>query len=222
MSDTQLTHSEESTDADLLDLDIAELRRFAKLMGVNAQRDWKKEDFVKAIKAKHAAAELSIHTSALSETNLGKDPLPPGHARILVHRDPSPGHSNSPIPVGLNGRTFFVPRGVEVVIPLEYVDVLADAKSTILRQKKEPSRDEPYGQVVEEDILSYPFQVLAVRPHERGSKFKSNMDQRSMMYERRVKFVQEFGKWPTIGELLEFENSRRLQDKVDAHLTLKK
>jgi hypothetical protein len=212
MSDIELTHSDESRDDAFSDLDIADLRKYAKLMGISAQRDWKTEDFVRAIKTKQNAAALSYTEDTSTEGSPNK--LKPGEARIIIFRDPSPGHSNSAVPLGLNGRQFLAPRGVEFVIPLEYIGVLADAKARTIVQKEAPSIHSPEGRVVEEDILSYPFQVLEVCPHNAKSRFQSGADQRASMYNRRLAFVEEFGKWPTLGELMEFEKTQREEKRT--------
>lgn len=199
---TDMTKPQKDEAADISELSISDLRKWAKLMGINAQRDWTATDFVRAIKAQQEAARY-MQTSSGSE-------IAPGHARVLVHKDPTPGHSNSAIPLGLNGRLLFVPRGVEFTMPIEYVGVLADAKCTITVQKKEPDRDNPQGVVVDEVMQSYPFQVLEVRPHTEASQFKrANYDNRAETYKRRVAFRDAIGKWPTTGELIDWEKNNR-------------
>lgn len=214
MSENVLTHKDES-EGTLETLSIGELRMYAKLMGISARRDWSKEDFIKAIKIR----QDSVYGGSGDEDK--DNDLPPGYARILIMRDPTHGHNNSPIPLGLNGRTFVAPRGVEFVIPLEYINVLADAKSKILRQVEAPSLHKPEGVVKEEEIYSYPFQVLKVRPHTKESAFKSQLDQRGAHYNRKFKFYQDIGKWPTVGELMEYERNQRELLTVERHLATK-
>lgn len=214
MSENILTHEEESGET-LDSLNMAELRMYAKLMGISARRDWSKDDFVKAIKIRQ---ESVYGGSSVEDTD---DDLPPGHAKILIMRDPTPGHNNSSIPLGLNGRLFIAPRGVEFNIPMEYINVLADAKSKVLRQVEAPSLHKPEGVVKEEEIYSYPFQVLKVRPHTKDSAFRSQLDQRGAHYKRRLKFYETVGKWPTMGELLEFERNEREILTVERHLATK-
>jgi len=209
MSDIELTQQDESGDT-LEELDIAELRKYSKLLGVTAQRDWKKEDFVRAIQAnQQAQALLKYANIGASSDGSPSSTLKPGFARILMHRDPIPDAANSPVPIGLNGRFFHIPRGIEVDIPLEYVNVLADAKVKVIRQKKEPSPSNPQGEVVEEDILSYPFQVIEIRPYLPGQKFNSSLDQRAVVAGRKAAFHREYGKYPTTGELLAWESQKK-------------
>ena len=211
------------------------LKKLAKDYGISAQRDWKREDYVKQIKiaqgdsipnAVQAPAEAAAPVAATrdekaeeaallanyslpsqSHKNDANGELKPGYARIVLHKDPTPGHSNSPVPIGLNGKFYVVPRGVESDLPLEYVDVLIAAKQSVMRQKSEPSAANPAGEVVWEDIYSYPFQVISVKP---GKAFSSAIDQRGSVARRKKAFVDKIGKWPTTGELMEFEKEERL------------
>ena len=203
MTDKNLTQVDESADDTLRNLSIGDLRKYAKLMSITAQRDWTAEDYIRAIKAQQEAAK---YTSQLSSDST----LAPGYARVLIHKDPTPGHANSHVPLSLNGRTFLVPRGTPQTVPIEYVGVLADARSYITTQKKEPSREQTQGEVVEELIQSYPFQVLEMRPHTDGSAFVSRNDQRAARYAKRAAFRDIFAKWPTDAELQKWESEKRI------------
>lgn len=172
------------------DLDMASLRKVTKLLGISAQRDWSKEDFIAAIKAKQENVNAP---SLVFDNSLAPKP---GYARIIIHRDNSPGHKNPPIHAGINGRIFSIPRGVEVDIPEPLVGVLSNARSLVLRQT-----DDNEGRTTYKDSMtqSYPFQVLAVTP----GKFENNVDGRAANFERRKAFNTKFGRWPTKGELEE-------------------
>lgn len=224
---------QEERDLNLDTCHFGALKALAKQYGIAAQRDWKRDDYVKqikiaqgspvanAVKAEEAApaavqpqadeeAALLANYSLPSQShkNDANGVLKPGYARIVLHKDPTPGHANSPVQVGLNGQFFHIPRGIEVDIPLEFVDVLIAAKQSVMRQKAEPSAANPAGEVVWEDIYSYPFQVVSVKP---GKAFKSSIDQRGSMARRKEVFAAAIGKYPTTGELLEFEKEQRLQ-----------
>ena len=220
MTDNQLTHLDESGAEDLNDLNIAELRQTAKLLQITTQRDWKKEDFVAAISKKLEAARLIESIGGVSTG--AESTLKPGEAKILIHRDPTPGHANNNIQIGLNGRIMNIPRGVEVVLPLEYVNVLADAKQTVIRQVKAPNELYPEGIVEEREIQSYPFQVIELRPHTKASRFNSPLDQRGAYYARREAFRDEVGKWPTSGELIEWEKAKREDARMERKIALSK
>jgi hypothetical protein len=212
---------DESRDEDNLhDLDIAELRQTAKLLAIPAQRDWKKEDFVKAISRKLEAVRLAESIGSMSTGSESK--LQPGQARILIHRDPTPGAANSNIQLGLNGRFLNVPRGVEVTVPLEYVNVLSDAKQIVRTQVRAPNESMPEGVIEEREIQSYPFQVIEMRPHSKTSRFQSNLDQRAAYNARREAFVKDQGKWPTAGELQEWEKAKKEDARIERKIQLSK
>lgn len=233
MSNDNLVQDERDLNLDTCHFGL--LKKLAKDYGISAQRDWKREDYVKQIKiaqgetipnavpapvvvevaepakrdekAEEAALLANYSLPSQSNKNNANGELKAGHARIVLHKDPTPGHANSPVQVGLNGQFYHIPRGVEVDIPLEFVDVLIAAKQSVMRQKTEPSAANPAGEVVYEDIYSYPFQVIAVKP---GKAFRSAIDQRGTIARRKEAFVQKIGKWPTTGELMEFEKEERL------------
>ena len=167
------------------DMKIADLRKVAKLLGITAQRDWTAEDFVRAIKAKQEGnAPALVFDNSLAPK--------PGFARIIIHRDMTPGHKNSPLHVGVNGLLYSVPRGVEVDIPIPHVGALKNAYSKQIVQ----TSDNEYK---EQDLQSYPFQVLAITP----GKFNNPGDSRATNEARKQAFVKEFGRYPTKGELEE-------------------
>ena len=219
-------------ETDVLDgATIGDLRSLAKSYGIKAERSWDRARFVEEIVKAQAAGVAPDFTSVDDEDNeaerliaeystrtASNGTVPtgapkPGFARVIVHRDPTPEHSNSPIPVGLNGRMFMVPRGVPVDLPIPYLGVLKDASQHVVRQSKEPTPSNPEGVVVEEDILSYPFQIISLTP---GGKFVNNLDQRSTNAQRRKAFHSELGRWPTEGELREWEKEK-LADKRKAN-----
>lgn len=203
---------------------IGELRALAKSYGIKAERTWKGEDFLKAIAEAQDAGEVpdlstasaeqseadklianySIPTSR-SESAAASGQPKPGYARIIVHKDPTPGHANSAVQVGLNGRFFNIPRGVAVDVPIPYLGVLRDAVHLVRRQIKEPDSNNPNGTFAEEEILSFPFQIISLTP---GGKFANAIDQRSLSAQRRQRFADALGRWPTDGELAEWEKTQ--------------
>lgn len=187
----------------LEDMSIAQLRAAAKFIGITAQRDWKASDFVEAIQAKQKQNTMTEYV--FDNSNAPK----PGMARVLIHRDPSPGHKNSPVPLAVNGRHVFVPRGIEVDIPLEYVEVLQNAKTIMKKEVESAGAFSPGGRFKDEATTSYPFQVTAFTP---GGKFFSQLDNRKVAYERRKAFLDAFGKWPTEGELKEAIRAKIIKD----------
>lgn len=174
-------------------LDIGQLRKAAKLLGIDSKNTWTKEDFVAAIQAKQHENE---HLQTVFDTSIGPAP---GFARVLIHRDPSHGHKNGPIHLGVNGRLISIPRGGEFDIPIPYVEVLKNAVTvhTIASEGGHGGSTEGNSMFKEEPRTSYPFQVIAITP----GKFQNSHDGRSGKYAKRKAFFDEFGSWPTDGEL---------------------
>lgn len=194
--EASLVTGKEQTDA-VDGLDIASLRKFASIMKIRASRDWTKEDYVAAIKAKQESNTLT--TFVFDPT---KAPAP-GYTRVKIHRDPSPNHKNSSVHVGVNGYIMGVPRGVEVDIPTPHIEALANAVQIDVAMAQEANRENPGGVYKDELRLSYPFQVLATTPGE----FINTHDSRAQHYKARLKFFKEFGAWPTEGELKELKKA---------------
>lgn len=178
------------------DLDIATLRQYAKLSGIQAKRDWTKEDFVIAIKSRQTVSS----TSFVFDDSLAPKP---GYARIVVQRDPQPGHKNSPIHSAINGRIYQIPRGIQVDVPIPLVEVLKNAitKDTV---EQAASANSPGGVYQDVERLSYPFQVIAITPGE----FHNPIDNRSAVYKMRKEFHDNFGTWPTAAELAEYRKAK--------------
>lgn len=187
-----LTNAQDERSEDALDtLKISDLRKFAKILGITAQRDWTMEDFLLAIKQRQEQSGVSLA--------LGENAPKPGYARVLIHRDPTPGHKNTPVHLGLNGTLIAVPRGVEVVIPADFIEVLQNAITTKKEQTRQASGENPAGVFEDVQSVSYPFTVVAHTP----GKWHNPHDGRAANYARREEFWKKFGRWPTHGELNE-------------------
>lgn len=189
-------NDEVKDDNEILDavdgLEIGELRKAAKALGIPAERTWVKKDFIEAIQKKQNESGGVMNFMP----NAGDAPAP-GYARLVIHRNPAPGHKNTPIHVGFNGMLYQIPRGINVDVPKEFIGVLKDA---VVKETREV---EP-GKYVEEDQPSYPFQVLAITP----GKWKNPNDNRAAAFKIRKDFFNKHGVWPTAGELREFKASR--------------
>lgn len=203
MNDQMIENSdaqEERSQLDVLDnLDIAMLRKAAKVLNIQAQRDWDKGDFVAAIKAKQ---EQKTAADVVFDNALGPKP---GHARIVLHRDPTPGHKNGPVQCGVNGRLLHIPRGVEVDIPIPHMRALESARATITRQQQGNSRDNPSGLYKDEELMSYPFQLVAITP---GGTFSNPNDSRQVQARAAQAFADVFQRYPTGGELAKWNDAQ--------------
>lgn len=175
-------------------LDIGQLRRAARLLGVTSEKTWTKEMYVEAIQAKQREDE---GIRAVFDLNIGPAP---GHSRILIHRDPSPGNPNSPVFVAVNGRGIYIPRGAEFDIPNPHVEALRNAVVLVKEEVTASSSENPGGVFKEQPRTSYPYQVLASTP----GPFINTNDGRHIKYAKRKAFLDAYGSWPTDGELKEF------------------
>lgn len=83
----------------------------------------------------------------------GQDGRERVYYRILIPNEEKPG-GEEPVPVGVNGRSMFIPRGQPVEVPEEYVEVLENAEAYVY---------EPYdgnglgGLKPPRAVKSYPF-----------------------------------------------------------------
>lgn len=193
MSDVEKTEAQSQLEA-VQALDIGQLRRAAKLLGITAERTWTKENFVAAIQNKQANEEL---VNAVFDLNIGPAA---GYARVIIHRDPSPNHKNSPVHLGVNGRLIAMPRGAEFDIPIPFVEALKNATSLVTESAAESSKENPGGVYKEQERMSYPFQVISVTP----GPFINTNDGRGAKYAKRKAFFDMYGNWPTDGELKEY------------------
>lgn len=183
-------------------LTMPQLRKAASLLGIKPERHWRSEDFVEAIQDHQRQASLA---TAVFDTNIGPKP---GYARVVIHRDPTPNHANSPVHLMLNGRIIAVPRGGEYDIPIPFVNVLKDAVTTVKQEAGTASGNSNVSMFVDENKTSYPFQVVSITP----GRFTNPIDQRSAKYARRKAFFDMYGAWPTDAELKEFEKAKMQND----------
>lgn len=204
MSDNEHSdvQQEERSQAEVLNgLDMSDLRKFAKLMGITSQRDWTKEDYVAAIQAKNR----KNNTAVVFDNGLG---IPDGHMRVLVHRDPTPGHANKPVHFGVNGLIFAIPRGLEVDVPKIIESAMKDAITVYTEQDEMPSRDNPGGTYKENPRQSYPYQVLGYG----NGDYVNEKDTRWRAYADKQKFFDLYGAFPTEGELKEWKKAQMNKD----------
>ena len=191
--------NDEVKDDGLSTADIATLRRVAKLLGVKAAPNWDKQTFIEEINKKGSGLEIP------TDPNGPK----PGYARIIIHRDPTPGHKNTPIHAGVNGMVLQIPRGIEVDVQIPFVEALKNSVQMVPELVEEGNARNPSGSYKDVPKMSYPFQVLAITP---GENFRNPHDNRVVSYERRKAFESQFGRWPTRGELEEAMKAKIIKD----------
>lgn len=175
----------------LEDYDIAQLRKYASLQRVAITKEMKKTEIIEAIKAKMKDRD-TVHLAEVGS-------LPrPGFARIMLHRDPTPGSANRPVYVQVNSYKCTVPRGVEVDVPIKVLNVLNDSIET----RKEEDLSQPFNSPQRYrniKVHSYPFQTIAITP---GPDPRPDGAKQSN-YGPRFKFMKMFGRWPKRFELME-------------------
>lgn len=208
MTDQIESQTQEESDqlTNIDSLNMASLRQYAKLLKISASRDWDKNDYIEAIKATQAG---NNETSLVFNETIGPKP---GYTRVIMNRDPTPGHANSPIQVGVNGYLLHIPRGIQVDVRNEIVASLLVAKSSTSQQIEGPSNANPVGVYRDEEMLSYPFQVMASTPG--GTKWASPVDNRAKVHEQKAAFEKVMGRWPTSGELKEAIKANIIKNTV--------
>jgi len=72
---------------------------------------------------------------------------------INIAKQDKPGGSE-PVPVGVQGVLYTIPRGIDVDVPASVVEVLKNAIQDIVTQ------DQDTAEIMHEDVLSYPYQVI--------------------------------------------------------------
>lgn len=182
----------------LEDLTRAELmKRAVAVYNVSITKDMTKDQIIAAIRQKEKVGTFI----QLAEKHTGPKP---GWTRIIIHKNTDPKASNRQVFVGINGRRYYIPRGVEVDVPHKIVALLDTVKDKVLKENEmEPtnSRNRFYW----EEGHTYPFNVIAVNPGpdpqpgdelSRGAKIAPKQEYR-----------RKFGHWPTDQELRDAQRS---------------
>lgn len=178
---------------DFNNMPIGKLREYASHMHIPLARTATKEEIKAAI-----ARKLNGRTSAVLADKDTK--IPPGHAKIVINEDPTPGSQQIPVYLNANGYVCTIPRGKEVIVPMRVIRVLQDAKVKRLVQK--PVQDQ-YGREVFQNttvtVPSYPFQVLEMVPGE--EPLTNHEKQKQKTNGPRERYAALFGRYPRPAEL---------------------
>lgn len=180
-------------DLELESYTIEKLRKYATLNRVAFTSTMTEKEIIAAIKAKNKDRDFIKVAEAGSMPD-------PGFARIMLHRDPTPGAGNRPVYVHVNGYKCTVPRGVEVDVPHKVVNVLNDARETRKEEDLNEALNSPrrYRNTM---VHSYPFQTIAITP---GPDPRPGLERgKAAKYGPRLDFAKRFGRWPKRSELLE-------------------
>lgn len=98
--------------------------------------------------------EATESTEATAKVTRAKKPQGEGLSGKMVKLTISKDGSKGDVPVGLNGNVFLIKRGVEVVVPVEYMEVLQNAIETHKIQDKQT------GEMKDVEVQSYPFSAV--------------------------------------------------------------
>lgn len=174
-------------------MNLPQLKKYCALFRLPVPNEATKEDLVELLKQRAQVKEMAV----VAETS---NRPAPGWCRIEVNRDPTPGHSNRPIYVAINGYRITIPRGTPVDVPIKIRDVLNDAREYKLVE----NQDEPLNSTrryMRQAVLSYPFQVLDINP---GPDPRPGYEQaKQAQYGPRKQFYDMFRRWPKRHELIE-------------------
>lgn len=197
---------------DFNEMPIAKLREYAKHMQIPMSRDAKKEELIDAIKHK-----LEGRTAAVLAEEGGK--VPPGHAKIVINEDPTPGSKNFPIYMNVNGYQCTIPRGKEVIVPQRIVRALADAK---VKRRQVQFIPDQYGREFPREVTvtvpSYPYQVLEMTPGE--EPLTPAEIRKKVTFGPRKRYAELFGHWPRPAELRRAVEKGLIKIQDDEHINL--
>lgn len=172
---------------------IGKLREYAKHMQVALAKTATKTEIVQALEKK-----LAGRSSPIIAAVDGK--VPPGHCKIIINEDATPGSKNYPIYMNINGYECTIPRGKEVIVPQRVVRTLNDAK---VKRRTQIEVQDDYGRNVFREttvvVPSYPFQVLESVPGPEPLTALEISKKKSMGPRNRYRAL--FGRWPRGHEL---------------------
>lgn len=132
----------------------ADLVTYANMTyGCNVNSKLSKDDLIQTIE--RSARKFSGNTDIqVSDSNV----LKPGYARIKISKTELNKHGR-PVIVSLNGKAASLPVGLEIIVPLAYVEILNNAVQ--YKYEVDPAND---NELVRQEVHSYPFSVIEMAP----------------------------------------------------------
>lgn len=178
---------------DFDNMPIATLREYASHMQLPLAKTATKQEIKAAIVKKLAGRAAPLLATATST-------VPPGHAKIIINEDPTPGSIQVPVYLNCNGYVCTIPRGKEVIVPMRVVRTLMDSKVKRLVQNRTMDN---YGREIFQNqtvtVPSYPFQVLESTP---GPEPLTNHEkQKQRTNGPRARYWSMFGHYPKPADL---------------------
>lgn len=185
--------SDEQNKVNLSEMDIGQLRNYAKHARVVLDKTATKAQILEALERKLSGKSMPEFADANTT-------LKPGYAKIRILMDQSPDASNQPVYLHVNTSTYLIPRDVDVIVPMKVVRTLNDA--TVMRRKQSFQTDaNGRERHIETQVRSpsYPFQILDMVP---GPEVLNAFEEGRMKSVRpRERYRDMFGHWPKAGEL---------------------
>jgi hypothetical protein len=178
---------------DLETYEIADLRKLAAVMKIDAQKTWTKEDYISAINTRRQRQAVS---RVVFDENA---PIPPGFCRLRLPLTPQ--GTDTPLTVRVNNFPTTIPRDVLVDVPREVRDLIRTSKEPVTREVMDKDGNK---KVQTFEIPSYPFEQVGESMGESGA-VKGMTDPK----EQRIRetYRDSYGKWPrrTEPEWVEFK-----------------
>ena len=183
---------------DIHSLSRPELMKIAGALGINFDMKWTKEEFANAISRRQK------HASVVEIAEEGSE-IPEGHVRIkIISND----ESRVPIRVSVNNYPAFVPKDVEVNVPVPLLEVLQNTSRPRTRKTRNPESPGGFDQKVV-DVPLYNVQVLGWGKSgvakDKGGKPKIKPVMSEEQYSVRKLFRKYNGRWPKHAEEKEFQ-----------------
>ena len=167
---------------DLETYEIADLRRLAAVMKIDAQKTWTKEDYISAINTRRQRQAVS---RVVFDENA---PIPPGFCRLRLPLTPQ--GTDTPLTVRVNNFPTTIPRDVLVDVPKEVRDLIRTSKEPVTREVMDKDGNK---KVQTFEIPSYPFEQVGESMGESGA-VKGMTDPKEQRM--RESYRDTHGRWP--------------------------
>ena len=189
---------------DISTYDIADLRRTAAVLKINAEKDWKKEDYITAINTRR---KKEVVAKVVYDAD---EPIPQGFVRIKLPLTMS--GSDSAIPVRVNNFVTIIPRNLLVDVPKEIRDQLRSSTECVTREVVDK---EGRTAMKTFEVPCQPFEQHGESMGESGA-IRPMTDVKEQRI--REQYLMLYGKWPrrTSEEWIEFKKSfvKEISDKT--------
>jgi len=138
------------TQSALLEMSKSDLVTYANMTyGLNVNSRLSKEELIQQI---NKATQKFAGNAAIAIND--KEQLQPGFARIKINKTEI-NKRGRPVIISLQGKAASLPVGIELTVPLSYVEILNNAVQ--YQYEPDPAKD---MELVRREVHSYPFTVL--------------------------------------------------------------